>query len=85
MNTSRNAYVHSWGQDPSHDKLNSVRVGGLGATSLGKELRVKIMDRDGRSVLATVTWQIDAQVSPDLNLHVPLALDSVGAVLVAIE
>jgi len=46
---------------------------------------VKIMDRDGRSVLDTVTWQIDAQVSPDLNLHVPLALDSVGAVLVAIE
>ena len=85
MNTSRNAYVHSWGQDPSQDKLNSVRVGGLGATSFGRELSVKIMDRDGRSVLDTVTWQINAQVSPDLSLRVPLALDSVGAVLVAIE
>ena len=85
MNTSRIAYLHSLGQDPSQYKLNSVRVGGLGPLSFGRELSVKIMDRDGRSVLDTVTWQIDAQVSPDLNLHVPLALDSVGAVLVAIE
>jgi hypothetical protein len=80
-----NAYVQSWGQEPSQDRLSSVRVGGLGASSLGRELQVKIMDRYGRSVLDMVTWQINAQVSPDLDLHAPLALHNVGAVLIAIE
>lgn len=85
MNTSGRAYVDTWGQDPPHGTLNSVRVGGLGVTSFGRELQVKILGRDGRSVLDTVTWQINALVSPDLNLHEPLAMDAVGAVLIAIE
>ena len=85
MLTSGNAYVESWGQDPTHGTLNSVRVGGLGATSLGRELRVEVMGNDGRSVLDTVTWQINALVSPDLNLHAPLAFNAVGAILIAIE
>jgi hypothetical protein len=80
-----NPCVQSWGQDPSRESLNSVRVGGFGATSFGKKLQVKIMDRYGRSVLDTVTWRINAEVSPDLGLRVPLAFDSVGAVLIAIE
>ena len=85
MEIGGNAHVQSWGQDPSRDSLNSVRVGGLGAASLGRKLQVKVMDRYGRTVLDTVTWRINAQVSPDLDLRVPLALDSVGAVLIAIE
>jgi len=79
------AYVDSWGQDPNDDTLNSVRVGGIGATSFGKELRVKIVARDGRSVLETLSWKITAQVSPDLDLQAPLAPNSIGAVLIAIE
>jgi hypothetical protein len=85
LNGSGNAYVQSWGQGLSHDSLSSVRVGGLGAASFGRKLRVKIMDRYGRTVLDTVTWRINAQVSPDLDLSAPLALDSVGAVLIAID
>ncbi len=79
------AFVDSWGQDPSDDTLNSVRVGGIGATSFGKELRVKIVSRDGQSVLDTLTWQISAHLRPELDLHEPLAPNSIGAVLIAIE
>ena len=79
------AYVDSWGQDATDDTLNSVKVGGIGATSFGKELRVKIVSRDGKRVLDTLTWKIDAQVSPDLDLQAPLAPNSIGAVLIAIE
>lgn len=85
MHTSANAYVQSWGWNASRDILNSVRVGGIGATSFGRELRVEIRGNDGRSVLDTVTWQIDAQVSPHLSLHAPLTFKAVGAVLIAIE
>ena len=79
------AYVDSWGQDATDDTLNSVKVGGIGATSFGKELRVKIVSRDGKRVLDTLTWKITAQVSPDLDLQVPLAPNAIGAVLIAIE
>ncbi|MCH8876467.1 MAG: hypothetical protein IIA89_06545 [Chloroflexi bacterium] len=82
---SGSAYVDSWGQDASDDTLNSVKVGGIGATSFGKELRVKIVSRDGKRVLDTLTWKIDAQVSPELDLQAPLAPSSIGAVLIAIE
>ena len=85
LNTSGGAFVDSWGQNPTDDSLNSVRVGGIGATSFGKKLQVKIVSRDGQSVLDTLTWQINAQLSPELDLHVPLAPKSIGAVLIAIE
>jgi hypothetical protein len=42
------------------------------------------MDRYGRSVW-TMTWQINARVGPDLDLHMKLALSNVGAVLIAIQ
>ena len=79
------AFVDSWGQNPTDDTLNSVRVGGIGATSFGKKLQVKIVGRDGQSVLDTLTWQINSQLSPELDLHAPLAPNSIGAVLIAIE
>lgn len=85
LNTNGGAYVDSWGQNPTDDTLNSVRVGGIGATSFGKELRVKIVSRDGQKVLDTVTWEISSQMSPELDLHAPLAPNSIGAVLIAIE
>ena len=85
MATRGSAYVDSWGQGPSDDTLNSVRVGGIAETSFGKELRVKIVARDGQSVIDTLTWQISAQMSPELDLHTPLAPHSIGAVLIAIE
>jgi len=82
---SGSAYVDSWGQDPSDDTLNSVRVGGIGPTSCGKELRVKIVSRDGQSVLDPLSWTINAQMDPDLDLQAPLAPKSIVAVLIAIE
>ena len=85
LKPSGGAFVDSWGQNPADDTLNSVRVGGIGATSFGKKLQVKIMSRDGRSVLDMLTWQINAQLSPELDLHAPLAPNSIGAVLIAIE
>ena len=69
LNNSGGAFVDSWGQNPTDDTLNSVRVGGIGAASFGKKLRVKIVGRDGRSVLDTLTWEISGQLSPDLDLH----------------
>jgi hypothetical protein len=85
LDNNGSAYVDSWGQDPANDSLNSVKVGGIGATSFGKELRVKIVGRDGRSVIETLSWTISAQMSPELDLQSPLAPNSIGAVLIAIE
>ncbi len=85
MIANGSAFVDSCGKVPADNTLNSVRVGGIGATSFGKELRVKIVSRDGQSVLDTLTWQISAHLSPELDLHAPLAPNSIGAVLIAIE
>lgn len=85
LKPSGGAFVDSWGQNPTDDSLNSVRVGGIGATSFGKKLQVKIVSRDGQSVLDTLTWKINAQLSPELDLHEPLAPNAIGAVLIAIE
>ena len=85
LETDGGAFVDSWGQNPTDDTLSSIRVGGIGATSFGKQLKVKIVSRDGRSVLDTLTWKITAQVSPELDLQAPLAPKTVGAVLIAIE
>jgi hypothetical protein len=46
---------------------------------------VKIVGRDGQSVLDTLSWTISAQLSPELGLQEPLAPNSIGAVLIAIE
>ena len=78
-------YVDAWGLGPSEETVNSVRIGGIGSTSYGRQLNVKVMDRKGRSVLDLLTWKIDAPVSPDLRFASPLSSDSIGAVLIAIE
>ena len=85
LKPSGDAFVDSWRQNPTDDSLNSVRVGGIGATSFGKKLQLKIVSRDGQSVLDTLTWQINSQLSPELDLHAPLAPNSIGAVLIAFE
>lgn len=85
MATRGTAYVDSWGQDPSEDAVNSVRIVGIGSTSYGKQLRVKVMDRKGRGVLDLLSWIIDAPVSPELMFASPIASESIGAVLIAIE
>ena len=79
------AYVEAWVPGPSDDTVSSVRVGGIGEKSIGKELRVKVVGRDGRSVLDALSWRIDSQLSPDLSLSAPLSPDSIGAVLIVIE
>ncbi len=33
MASRSNGYVDAWGQDPSEDTVNSVRIGGIGSTS----------------------------------------------------
>jgi hypothetical protein len=53
--------------------------------SIGKELRVKVLGRDGSSVLDALSWRIDSQISPDLSLAIPIPPESIGAVLIAIE
>ena len=78
-------YVDAWGQGPSEETVNSVRIGGIGSTSFGKELKVKVMDRKGRSVLDLISWKVDAPVSPDLMFASPISSNSIGAVLIAIE
>jgi hypothetical protein len=78
-------YVDAWGYGSSEETVNSVRIGGIGSTSYGRQLKVKVMDRKGRSVLHLLTWRIDAPVSPDLEFSSPLSSDSIGAVLIAIE
>ncbi len=85
MGLKASGYVDTWGQDPARDAVNSVRIGGIGSTSFGKELRVKVMDRKGRSVLDRLSWKIERQESPELRLAAPLPSNSIGAVLIAIE
>ena len=85
MGSKASGYVDSWGQDPLQHAVNSVRIGGIGSTSYGRELKVKVMDRKGRSVLDLLTWKIDAPVSPDLKFASPISPQSIGAVLIAIE
>ena len=85
MGSRGSAYVESWGQAPTEHAVNSVRIGGIGASAFGKQLRIKVVSRDGRSVLDALSWKIDAQVSPALNLATPISNDSIGAVLIAIE
>ncbi len=65
--------------------MSSVRIGGIGEKSIGKELRVKVVGRDGLSVLDALSWRIDSQVSPDLRLATPIPPESIGAVLIVIE
>lgn len=79
------AYVDSWGSVPDDDSVKSVRVGGIGPGSFGKELRVRVLDRRGEGTLDALSWKIDSSISPDLPFKVPLAPDSIGAVLIAIE
>ena len=69
----------------SEEAVNSVRIGGIGSKSFGKQLRVKVMDREGRSVLDLLFWRIDAPVSPELVFASPISSNSIGAVLIAIE
>ena len=85
MGSNSSGYVDSWGQDPARDAVNSVRIGGIGSTSFGKQLRVKVLDRTTRGVLDLLSWKIDAPVSPDLNFAIPISSGSIGAVLIAIE
>jgi len=85
MGSKSSGYVDAWGQDPSEDAVNSVRIGGIGSTSFGKQLRVKVMDREGRSVLDLLSWRIDAPVSPELMFASPILSESIGVVLIAIE
>jgi hypothetical protein len=83
--TRGTAFVNPFKEDPANDKVRSVRIGGIGAKSLGKLLRVKVVGQDGLSILDALTWIIDAEVSPDLALSAPIPSDSIGAVLIAIE
>ncbi len=85
MTSKFGGYVDAWGQGPSEETVNSVRIGGIGSTSYGRDLKVKVMDRKGRSVLDLLTWRIDAPVSPDLKFASPISPQSIGAVLIAIE
>ncbi len=79
------AYVEAWTPGPLEDTVSSVRIGGIGSKSIGKELRVRVLGRDGRSVLDALSWKIERQESPELRLAAPLPSDSIGAVLIAIE
>ena len=79
------AYVEAWTPGPRDGTVSSVRIGGIGPSSIGRELRVKVVARDGMSVLDALSWRIDSQVSPDLSLASPIPPDSIGAVLIAIE
>lgn len=83
--TRGTAYVEAWTPGPSDDTVSSVRIGGIGPKSIGKNLRIRVVGRDGLSILDTLSWHIDSQLSPNLNLAIPLAPESIGAVLIAIE
>ena len=85
MRSNGGGYVDAWGQGPTRETVKSVRIGGIGATSFGKQLNVKVMDRNGRSVLDLLSWKIDAPVSPDLFFESPISSELIGAVLIAIE
>ena len=85
MRSNSGGFVDAWGHGKSEETVNSVRIGGIGRTSYGRELKVKVMDRKGRGVLDLLTWKIDAPISPDLMLESPLSSYLIGAVLIAIE
>ena len=85
MKSKSGGFVDAWGQGRSEETVNSVRIGGIGPTSYGRELKVKVMDRKGRGVLDLLTWKIDAPISPDLMFENPLSSELIGAVLIAIE
>ena len=85
MGSISSGYVDWWGQDPSEDSVNSMRIEGIGSTSYGKQLWVKVVDREGRGVLDLLRWRIDAPVSPDLIFTIPISPESIGAVFIAIE
>ena len=85
MGSNSSGYVDAWGQGPSEETVNSVRIGGIGSTAYGRDLKVKVMDRKGRGVLDLLSWKIDAPISPDLMFKSPISSDSIGAVLIAIE
>ena len=85
MGSKSGGYVDAWGRGPSEDAVNSVRIGGIGSTAYGRELKVKVMDRKGRSVIDLLTWRIDAPTSPDLKFASPISSQSIGAVLIAIQ
>ncbi len=85
VNVKGAAYVDSWGSAPDEESVNSVRVGGIGPGSFGKELRVRVLDRRGGSTLDALSWKIDSPMSPDLTFKIPIPPDSIGAVLIAIE
>ena len=63
--TKENAFVEAWGMVPSEDQVSTIRVGGIGEKSFGKQLLAQIIGIEGGTVLDVLTWQIDAQVSPD--------------------
>ena len=77
--------MDSWGQAPAEHAVNSVRIGGIEASAFGQQLRIKVVSRDGSSVLDALSWKIDAQVSPALSLATHISNESIGAVLIAIE
>ena len=85
MPSRGSAYVEAWTPGLSDDTVSSVRIGGIGPKSIGKNLRVRVVGRDGRSILDALSWHIDSQLSPNLFLATPLAPDSIGAVLIAID
>ena len=85
MSYTGTAFVDSWGRGPTDDMVSSVRIGGIGSRSIGKELRVKVVARDGQHVLDALSWKIERQESPELRLATPLPSNSIGAVLIAIE
>jgi len=85
MSYNGTAFVDSWGRGPTDDTVSSVRISGIGSGSIGKELRVKVVARDGQHVLDALSWKIERQESPELRLATPLPSNSIGAVLIAIE
>jgi hypothetical protein len=85
MSFDGTAFVDFWGRGPTDDTVSSLRIGGIGTGSIGKELRVKVVARDGQHVLDVLSWKIERRESPELRLAVPLPSNSIGAVLIAIE
>ena len=85
MSFDGTAFVDAWGQGPTDDTVSSLRIAGIGSGSIGKELKVKVVARDGLEVLDAVSWKIESQQSPELILASPLPSNSIGAVLIAIE
>ena len=61
MSYNGTAFVESWGQGPTEDTVSSVRISGIGSGSIGKELRVKVVARDGERGLYALSWNIERQ------------------------